>query len=127
MLFFTIDILKQIRAQFFFLYFKSRGVSFEICLITPHYLPIIFDLVKTVVFDLFRSIYIIYKSYIFSFPTILALQDARVHVHVLNCCNMTTDVKVSVNKTLGLGITLSILYVYSNYYYVRLWKSFNNV
>ena len=62
----------------------------------------------------------------FSFPTVLALQNARVHVHALNCCNMTTDVKVSINKTLGLGITLSILYVYPNHYYVRLWKSFNN-
>jgi len=72
-LFFTIDVLKQMKVQFFFFYSKFRRVSLEICLITPHYLPVVFDLVRTVTFEIFRFICIICKSHMFLFPIILVL------------------------------------------------------
>jgi len=89
--------LKKVWAELFFLDFKFRGVSFEICLTIPCHLPVMFNFVRTVILDAFGTICIAYKSCVFLFPAILVLGNIKVYVHIPNCYNMATNVKASVD------------------------------
>ena len=96
-----------------FFYLKSRRVSFEVYLTTSH--------------DTFGTMCIIYKSHIVLFAAILTLQNAGVHVHALNSCNMSTNIETSVDKTLGLRTTLNILYINPDHCHIGFRGSFNHL
>ena len=74
---------------------------------------------RTVILNVFKTIYLIYESYVAPFLAILTLWDVRVYIYILNSCNMPTNIKTSINKTLGLRTTLSILYINLDHYYMR--------
>ena len=106
--------------------FKSQGVSLEISLTTSCHLLIMFNFVGTIILDTFRAIYMICKSCITLFPAIIILQNTRIYVCALDCCNMTVDVEIPINKILGIRTTLSIPYINPDHYYVRFERSFDN-
>ena len=66
------------------------------------------------------------KSCITLFLTILILQNTRIHVCASDCCNMTIDVEIPIDKILDIRTTLSIPYVNPDYYHVRFGRSFDN-
>ena len=97
MFLFIVDTLKRVCIGLFFSGFKFREVSLEICLTTPHYLPVIFNFVRTVTLDVFETMHVICKNNVFLFLVILILKNVRVYIYILNCYNVATNVKVSVD------------------------------
>ena len=102
--------------QLFLLYLKSKKFSLKVYLITLYHLFMMFNFMRTIILNVFKTMYLTHKSHVALF---LALWDTRVYIYVLNSCNMPTNIKMSVNKTLGLGTTLSILYINLDHYYIR--------
>ena len=101
--------------QLFLLYLKSKEFSLKVYLITLYHFFIMFNFMRTVILNVFRTMYLIHESHVALF---LILQDARVYIYVLDSCNMPTNIETSVNKTLGLKTTLSILYINLDHYYI---------
>jgi len=124
---FAINTFEHIQIRLSFLGFKSRWVSLKVCLIIPCYFFIVFNFVRTIAFDTFRTMSMAHKSHVLLFPARIALWDARVHIHATNCCNVTANVETSVNKILSLGITLRILYSNLNNSRIRFRRSFDNM
>ena len=104
--------------QLFLLYLKSKEFSLKVYLITLYHLFMMFNFIfmRIVILNVFVTIYLTYESHVALF---LALWDVRVYIYVLNSCNMPTNIETSVNKTLGLRTTLSILYINLDHYYIR--------
>ena len=75
-------------------------------LTTLHYIPIVFNFVKTIIFLAFGAMCTASKSYISLFPTVFVLRDTRVHIGFLNSSNTMLYIKASVNKILGLNTIL---------------------
>jgi len=94
---FIVDILKKVYAGLSFLGFKFRGISFEICLIILCYLSVMFNFVRTIILDAFRTICIAHKNYVFLFLAIFVLGNTKVYVHIPNCYNVATNVEASVD------------------------------
>ena len=55
--------------------YKSRWISFEVCLIIPDKMAMMFRFVRSVVFDIFQFLNMTCKSCMFPLPTILTLRD----------------------------------------------------
>ena len=111
MLTFTVDVLEGVRTVFFFFYLKSWGVSFEIHLATLCHVPMVFNLVRTITFDVIGTMCMAYKDSMASFSAVFALENIKVHVCFTNSCNVAFYVKALVNKIFSLRTTLSILYI----------------
>jgi len=94
---FVVDILEQIKAWFAFLDFKLSRISFVISLAVPCYVSMVFELVRTTTFLAFGTMCIACESGIFSFLTILTLEDTRVHVGTMNSSNVMAYIAASVN------------------------------
>lgn len=62
--------------------------------------------------------YVTCKSGIFIFPVILVLENTRVYACGFNSCNITTDVKASINKHFSIQAILGIPNINPNDYYV---------
>jgi len=95
-LFFAINTLKSMRVQFVFLSLESRGVIFEIYLTTSCYLSIVLNFMRSIIFDSFRSVSVVYKSHVFPFSAILTLGNVWVHICSSNSYNVMSDIKASV-------------------------------
>lgn len=87
----------------------------------------IFNFVRTITFDAFKTIHTTHKGHVFSFPAILALENFRIHVCILDCCNVATNIKASVNEILGLRTTLRVLNINLDNSHVRFGKGFDNI
>jgi len=44
----------------------------------------------------------------FLFPTVFTLRNAWVHVSTMDCSDMASNVKASINETFGFGTTLNV-------------------
>jgi len=53
---FAVNILEQMRTEFFFLGFESKRVCFEVSLVTPCYILIIFEFIEIIAFLAFGTI-----------------------------------------------------------------------
>ena len=60
-----------------------------------------FNLVRSVTFDPFRSLSSIYKGDMSLFLAVLVLEDTRIHVGFMNGGNVTSYIKTMVNKGLS--------------------------
>ena len=67
-----------------------------------------FGLMKTISLDTFGTVHMVYKDYITSSPTILTLWNFWIHVCILNCCDIVTNVKVPVDYIFSFGTTLRV-------------------
>jgi len=60
-----------------------------------------FNLVRSVTFDLFRSLSSVYKGGMSLFLAVFVLEDTRSHVGSMNGGNVTSYIKTMVNKGLS--------------------------
>jgi len=67
--------------------FESKRVDFEVQLTTPSETAMVFNLIWTIVLDALRFLEIAYKCCMTTFPVILALGNAWVHVGFLHSSN----------------------------------------
>ena len=79
-----------------------------------------FDLIEIIALDTSWSLYSTCESSIFSLSAILILENARVYVSTTDYGNVSTYIKVSVNKSLTKCTTLGILNVNPYNSYIRL-------
>ena len=114
MLSFAIQAFEDIRAWLILFHFNSRWVNFEICLVALGKVTIMFDLMRTIVFDASWSLYSVYKSNVSLLLAILVLKNTRVHVCVLNSNNIAFYVEIPINKILSFTTTLDISYIQPN-------------
>ena len=77
-----------------------------ISLTTLHYIPIVFNFVRTIIFLAFSAMCIASKSYMSLFPTVFVLRNTKVHIGSLNSSNTIPYIKTFVNKILGLNTIL---------------------
>ena len=56
-----------------------------------------FNFVRTIILDAFRTICIAHKNCVSLFPAIFVLGNTKVYVHIPNCYNVATNVKASVD------------------------------
>ena len=108
MITFVVDTLKCMSVGFFFLSFKPRRVSFKISLATPYHLSTVFNFIRIITLLTLGIICIASESSMFPLPTILVLENTRVHVGFSNGCNVLIYIETSVNKTLNLCIILRV-------------------
>ena len=99
--------------------FKSKEVSFEIHFTTPHHLSLVLYLVKTIIFNTFRSMCLTSKYHISLFPTILILKNTRIYISFLNYYNITSDIEASFYEIFHLGTVLEIPDINSDYNHIR--------
>ena len=71
--------------------------------------------------------YLAYKNGVVPFLAIFALRDIWVHVCTINCSNMSSYVKTSINETFSFRATLIILYINIDNSYIKLGGYFNNL
>jgi len=108
MISFTIGVLEQMRARFALLGFKSRRISFIISLATPTELSMMFQLVRAIAFNAFRSLNHTRQGGMFPFPAILTKRDTRVHVCTSDSGNEVSYVETPVNKHFRVLTALNI-------------------
>jgi len=63
----------------------------------------------------------------FLFPAVLILGDSWIHVYSLYSRDIVSDIKISVDETLGFYAALIIPYIYSDDSYIWFQKSFNGL
>ena len=74
-----------------------RGVCFFIHLTTPPEFAIVFQFVRTIAFDVLRSLYFARECHMTPLPAVLALGYTQIHVSTPNSCNVLADVEASVD------------------------------
>jgi len=119
-LIFTVDVLEGVKTVFSFLHLKSWEVSLEVHLAIPCHVSMVFNLVRTITFDVFNTICMAYKDSMALFPAVFALGNARVHICFINSYNVAFYVKAPINKVFSLRATLSILYIDPDNYHIEL-------
>ena len=75
-------------AQFFFLSFESKRVSFEIGLTTLYHLFVVIDLMRTIRLLVLGTMYIAGKCNMSLLPTVLVLGNTRVYISTSNSCDI---------------------------------------
>jgi len=64
--------------------------------------------VRAIVFDAFQTLDSARKSHMSPFPTVFALGHPWVHICSLDCCNVFTNIKTSIDEHLGIAPALNI-------------------
>ena len=104
----VVRTFKWIWAWFTLLSLQSRGVYFIVSLATSHKFPVVNSLVGIVALNAFSPLNSTDFCWVAPFPTIFALQYARVYVGPTNCCNETSYIKPSIDNTFGFHPALRI-------------------
>ena len=73
-----------------------------------------FDLVKSITLCIYRALKSVCKHCMFLFPAVLILGDSWIYVYSLYSRDIVSDIKISVNETLGFYAALIIPYIYSD-------------
>ena len=68
----------------------------------------VFSQVQSIAFNILRALYSARVSRVTSFPTLLVLWNAQVHVCLWNSCNITTDIEASIDKSSCIHATLRV-------------------
>jgi len=105
---FAIGALKQMRARFALLGFKSRRISFVVSLTTPTELSMMFRLVRAITFNAFCSLNPARQGGVTPFPAILAKRDARVYVCTSDGGNEVSYVEAPVNEHFRILTALNV-------------------
>ena len=72
----------------------------------------VFRLVETIVFDIFRSLNFAQKSSVTLFLAILALKNTWIHIGSSNSHDISANIEAPVDEHFGFTATLDIPYVY---------------
>ena len=73
---------------------------------------------RPITLNIFGPLNTTYASYVFPFPTILALWDTQVHVGSVNYSDKASYIEVSVDNFLGIGPILCVPNVNPNYSHI---------
>ena len=115
----TVEALERMWAQIAFFCFDVRGVSFLIHLTTPPKLLMVFRLVEAIVLDIFGALETAWHDRMSPSPTVLALEDAWIHISSTNSCNISFYIKAPVDKIFSLTATLNVPNVNPNNWHIR--------
>ena len=86
-----------------------------------------FNLVRSVTLYAPKALKSAHKCCISLFPAVFTLENSWVYVCSSYSCNIFSDIKTSVNKTLGFCATLGILYIYPDDSYVQFQRHFDDL
>ena len=89
-------------------------------------MTVVFDLVRSIVFDTFRSLNFTSKGSIFLFSAVLILGDTRIHVGLMNDGNVASYIEVMVGKSFSYWSILGVPDVNSNNSYIWLERNFDD-
>ena len=110
----TVGAFECMWAWFIFLGFKTRWVDVVICFTIPTKLSVVFGFVWAVAFYALCSLNFAGKDGVFPLLVILTLEYPWVHVYPSNHSNVSSNIEVSIDKTLSLAPTLNVPNVYSD-------------
>ena len=102
------------RAWFVLFDFQLGRIYFEVHLVVPSKLAIVFSFIQSIILDIFQILSLARKHSMLLFPAVFVLRDARAHVHTLNSSDIASYIKISVNKTFSLATALNIPYIQLN-------------
>ena len=111
MILWAVNIFEWMRTWFPLFCFKSGWVYLEICLVAPYKVLIMFAFIRSITFDIFQTLSMAQESGVFSFPTIFALWNTRIHVSIIYNYNITFNIEGPIDEIFSLESTLSIPYV----------------
>ena len=84
---FEIQTFEWVQTGFTLFCFETRQVDFKIFLTALNKVTVVFDLIRSIAFDIFRSLSSAYKGSMSPFLVVPALGDARIHVGPMNGSN----------------------------------------
>ena len=93
----TIWTLEHMQTWFFLLCLELRRIPFLICLAIPLKFVMVFWLVRTITFDIFRSLYSVRECCMTPLPAVLTLGYTWIHVNTSNSSNVPTNIEASVD------------------------------
>ena len=67
-----------------------------------------FGFMQTVVFDTLRTLNPACTGQMSPFPTVFTLRNAWVHVSIMNCSDVASNIEALIDETFGFGTTLNI-------------------
>jgi len=85
-----------------------------------------FNLVRSITFDILGTLGLTHKNDMSPLPTILTLKSTWIHVCSTNSCNMTSYVEASVDKSLGRCTALWIPDINPNDRHIWFGRNFDN-
>jgi len=104
-----------------------RRINLEVHFAASSIVFVMFNLVRSVTLYASKTLKSAHKCCISLFPAVFTLEDSWVYVCSSYSCNIVSDIKTSVNKTLGFCATLSILYIYPDNSYVQFQRHFDDL
>ena len=120
-----VDTFKYMRVQFSLFGFKTRRVHLKVCLVTLGKIIMVFNLVWSVTLNAPKVLEATSEGDISLLPAVLTLWDSRIHIHISNGSNITTNIEALIDE-FGWRTTLYILNVNPNNSHVWFWKDFDN-
>ena len=78
-------------------HFKIQQIDFKVCFAIPGKVTVVFDFIRPIAFNIFRSLNSACKSSMFLFPVVLTLGDTKIHVCAANSSDIAPNVKTPIN------------------------------
>jgi len=88
--------------------FERKRISFEVSLVTPCYLLVVFNFMRTITLLVLATMCIVGKGSMSLLSVSLVLENTWVYVSSLNHCNILSYIEIFVNEFLGLYIVLRV-------------------
>ena len=83
-------------------------INFIICFAAPSEFTVIFWLVRSITLYAFWALSSAKESWMTPLPTVFTLKNTRICISHSNRCNISSDIKTSINKTFSLDSALCI-------------------
>jgi len=123
----AVETLKQMRAWFTLLCFKSKWVDLSVSFATPGKFLMIIDMIGTIALSAFRSLNATDSCQVIPLPAIFALGNTRVHVGISYCSDNVSNIESSVDDSSDIAIILVVPNIDPDNCHIRLGRDFNNV
>ena len=103
-----------------------RRINLEVHFAASSIVSVMFNLVKSVILYVPKALKSAHKYCMSLFLAVFTLEDSWVYVCSSYSCNIVSDIKTSVDKTLGFCATLGILYIYLDDSYIKFQRQFDD-
>ena len=107
--FFAINIFKDVRARFTFLCSKPWRSQLVIFFATPCLLSVVLKIVRSIAFDIPKHMWLATKYWVTPFLAVLVLWNTWVYICTTNSGNISTNIELSVDNCLGFETILWVL------------------
>jgi len=105
----TIGAFEWVREWYTLFGLKSQRVCFFVSFATPSKLTMMFEFMRTIVFNIFDLLSSIQKDSMFPLPAILILENTRVYVCTSDSGNIAFYVEAPVNQSFCFTTTLDVV------------------